>query len=747
MLRKFKLEASEFLKSCFLDFSTDILFYLGILLLLFWMPISSGARYLDIQTAGQVITGSLILLFFKQKNNFFYKYPLWSISFFWIGTLSLSLFFSSSKILSMEELLRNIMYISLPVIIFGWSDSENRRKLVSYSIITAGSLVSIIGLGYFLINYIKTQSFEAASMPLARSNDLGAYLLLIFPLAFSNFLYEEERYSDKFIYAFTALLSFITILATFSRGIWVSAIFAMILILTLGFRILKKNIISVSIIGILSFIPLILKWDLIVNRFLSLQNIFNSSENSIEWRKSLLKSCLNIFYDNPIIGTGLNTFSQVLPAYQEKPGYFSIDPHNYYLKLLAETGVIGFLAFIIFVLSILYMSFKAFTNSEKIFKGISLGLLVGIISSLIHISLDIDWSVSAIPMLFWIEVGILIAIYRAVGFKETRFANLSDRFDYIKKPIAFFIATLLLILPTLNYSASMLFTNSLKYIESDSERAKSYLNYAMNIIPFGSGKFANTYSEILMKEKNFVEALEYQKKAIKYDVYNTYYYKNYSDILMEIDPNLHKDMALDVLIKSINYAPFSNPNLYKNVADFYLKYTDKKWEAIKWLKLGAENFSILQLYNYERLTPDHRYQLYAIYKELGKLTLNDSPVTSQYYTNVAKFLIETEPDSEYTNKEYGRPSYLIKKYWADLKNGKDITHYYAENSNILPPPKELSFTFIDYIDIERKPFNSKIKYLVSVTNKEDKRDLIIEDRLILTSDGWKIFYRILGEKK
>ncbi|MEK7433389.1 MAG: O-antigen ligase family protein [Cyanobacteriota bacterium] len=744
MLKKIKLDIKDFFKICFIDVRTDVLFFLGILLLLFWMPIEYGARYINVQTAGEIITGSLILLLFKQKNNFFYKYPLWAISIFWIGVLSLSLLFSSSKLLSMEELLRNLMYISLPIIVFGWADSESRRKLLSYTVIGAGSLVSIIGIAFFLFYYIKTLNMEAAAMPLTRSNDLGAYLLLIFPLALSNFLYEEKRYLDKFLYAFTACLSLVTIIFTFSRGIWLTSIFSVILILIFGFRILKKNIISLVVMGILAFIPIVIKWDSIVNRFLSIQNIFNTSENSIEWRKSLLRGALNMFYDNPIIGSGLNTFSQVFPFYQDTAGYYSINPHNYYLQLLAETGIMGFFTFIILILSILYMSFKAFINSENIFKGISLGLLVGIISSLIHISLDIEWSVSAIPILFWIEVGILISIYGAVGFKETRFTTLSDRFDYIKKPVSFVIAIFLILISFSNYEASILYAKSMFFTqENNLENAKKYNYWARSVLPVNSAKFLNSYSELLVKENKFEEALEFSKKAIISDRYSSNYYKTYSDILMKIDPVKHKDMALETLITAVTYNPYMHPKLYKQVADFYLIQMNKPYEAIKFLKTGASNFPIFNLYNYERFTPDHRYQLYLLYKLLGSLSSKDSPVTSKDYSRVAKFLLETEPETPSTiiNKQLSKPALTVKNYWKDIKNKKDTRIYIYKDAKFDLPPKELDFEFIDYINIEHRLFTMNVEYMLSVKNNDEKRNLIVKDILILTEGGWQIFKR------
>ena len=130
---------------------------------------------------------------------------------FWLGMLSLSTVLSVAKLASIEELMRNLMYISLSIAIFSWSDIKDKTKLLSYSILSSGLIVSIYAISSFFINYYNTLTFDLASEPFGRTNDLGAYMLLIFSLALSNFLYENEEYLEK---AFYALVSIFRLFAT-----------------------------------------------------------------------------------------------------------------------------------------------------------------------------------------------------------------------------------------------------------------------------------------------------------------------------------------------------------------------------------------------------------------------------------------------------------------------------------------------------------------------------------------------------
>ncbi len=707
------------------------------------MPVEYGARYISTQVAGQVICGGLIFLLFKEKKDLLLKYPLWGISIFWIAVLTLSFAFSVARLASLEELMRNVMYISLPMIIYSWCDTKNRIKLLSYTVLFAGTIVSLIGIISFLINYSQTLIFEPAYAPLSRSNDLGAFMLLTFSLALANFLYEEESPLEKAFYALVSILSFITIVLTFSRGIWLSCLISLILIFILGRKILRKNLIYIGIVAILCIIPVIMNWEDIVHRFFSLQNIFSTAENSIEWRKSLLRGSFRIFLDHPVIGTGLNTFPFVYSLYQERAGYFSINPHNYYLQLLTETGVVGFTTFIVLALSILYMSFKAFNNSEKIFKGIALGLLVGIISSLIHISVDIDWSVAAIPIMFWTHVGLLISIYSSVGFKETRFSEFNDRFNYIKRPVLVAISVFIIFVPTMNYLSLYMYTKGAYELENNHlQEAKKYNYWAIKLAPWPSAKHHNSYASILFRENHLQEALKYIEKAIYLDKYNYNFYKTYSDILIAVSPE-NKEKALQVLKKAVELNPYIHPKLYEFVGDFYLKKMKQPNEAINWYQKAIEHFPLVLITSYERYTPDDRYELYRIYKKLGSLSEKDSPVKAKEYKYLATYLLANQPEiSSKLGDLTSKPTATIINYWAEFSHSPNtINKFVLEGADVPIPDIKYSYKFIDFVNIEHSIFSVKLEYKVIVKDKNEENKFTLVDIVVPTDNGWIITER------
>src|SRR5437879_7042228 len=63
-------------------------------------------------------------------------------------------------------------------------------------------------------------------------------------------------------------------------------------------------------------------------------------ESSAQTRVQLWEDAMQLFHQNPILGTGFNTYSYLGRTEKYR------DTHNYYLKVLVETGIVGLLVFL-----------------------------------------------------------------------------------------------------------------------------------------------------------------------------------------------------------------------------------------------------------------------------------------------------------------------------------------------------------------------------------------------------------------
>jgi len=215
----------------------------------------------------------------------------------------------------------------------------------------------VIGTGWFLklwgkvigpILYGQNLGEAVASNPSwLVSSPIGTLLRAIstFPDPHILAFYLGMSIPIQIVFAYTSkknlwllpIISFITLLLTFSRGGYVGLIGVLILgiIAVLKYFPEKRAKIISSIIGILILSFFIQP---IQQRFLSIVDI---NEGSNKGRLEIWSESLDISLNNPLLGTGLGnyvTFARPEADYREP-----IYAHNTYLDIASETGLLGFL--------------------------------------------------------------------------------------------------------------------------------------------------------------------------------------------------------------------------------------------------------------------------------------------------------------------------------------------------------------------------------------------------------------------
>jgi len=125
------------------------------------------------------------------------------------------------------------------------------------------------------------------------------------------------------------------------------------------------------------------------------------------------RSSLRMFNDNKITGVGPRMF-RVLCV--EKKYYLwegcSTHPHNTYIQILAETGLIGFIFFLGIFLFILFSIFRhfyyKFTNKKIIFNDFQLCLLSAILISIWPFTPTGDFFNNWLNIIYFFPVGFFL---------------------------------------------------------------------------------------------------------------------------------------------------------------------------------------------------------------------------------------------------------------------------------------------------------------------------------------------------
>lgn len=187
---------------------------------------------------------------------------------------------------------------------------------------------------------------------------MAFFLGLVLPIALSLWLFGKKNKATLFL---ICGLLFVALLLTFSRGGYLGIIFAVLLILFLGWRFLKEKTRLILIISTL-FICLILAVfaQPAISRLVS---SFSFSEGSSIGRMQIWQEAWQISLKNPLLGVGFGNYSREvnpLASYRNP-----ITSHNLYLDIFSETGIFGLAVWLFLIFGSLFQLIK----SLKKYKG------------------------------------------------------------------------------------------------------------------------------------------------------------------------------------------------------------------------------------------------------------------------------------------------------------------------------------------------------------------------------------------
>ncbi len=130
------------------------------------------------------------------------------------------------------------------------------------------------------------------------------------------------------------------------------------------------------------------------------------TEGTVLERMHLWKESVEIIEDFPVLGIGPNTYAEVAKSYKLFPEG-GIYPHNSFLHMTAELGLVGVSVFLSFIFS--FYSFIA-SALRKQDSPLLAGLLAGLSGFLIHSFFDTHLYSMQMATLFWFVAGIATAV-------------------------------------------------------------------------------------------------------------------------------------------------------------------------------------------------------------------------------------------------------------------------------------------------------------------------------------------------
>lgn len=352
-----------------IKYNTNFFLIFFICCVSFFLPFS-----IFISDLSLVLSSIIFLFVLYKKNDFKILYNKIFIFFLiWNIYLIINSLISSYPLLSLQSTLFYFRFT-----LFAFSVYYCMRKFskflnfffisltLSFLIIGFDAYVQLI-FGYNLLGYEYNNGWNRLSGFFNEDYILGSYISRFLPIIIALFFNPKFEFKNKILISFILIfLSSILIIFSGERTALMNLLIFIFLFLFLLNISLKKTFIYFtlfcSFLIVFIFNSEIAKkrmFDLTVSQIIDGNNI-----NLFSIQHQLIyQTSIKIFSDNKIVGIGPKNFREICNFYKS---YSDLDltengcstsPHNIYLQLLTETGIIGFIPILIIFIFLFFIIF------------------------------------------------------------------------------------------------------------------------------------------------------------------------------------------------------------------------------------------------------------------------------------------------------------------------------------------------------------------------------------------------------
>jgi len=385
-----------------------------------------------------VSISALYFLFYVFKNKefyFFYNKPLIIFFSFCIYCILLSVFIAEDIMLSFES---SLFYFRIGVFsCFIWYLINKDKSILTYFyyalVLCFSSLVIDGYIQYFTgTNLLGFQIYgQRVSSFFGDELIMGSYLSRLFPLLFALFLIKKKQKYEIYFIGLLFILVDVLIFMSGERSSFfflnLSTIFIIILIKEYQKFRLLTFIIAIICVLILSLNSLTLKERMFKGPAEDMGLIESSKETVIFTKKhdSLIRTAYNMFKDQPLLGHGPKMFRIICADEKYATGITPCmtHPHNFYIQLLAETGIIGFLFLLSVLTFVFYIALRQFKSiifkQKRPLTDYQVCLLAGILISVWPVTTNGNFFNNWMIIIYSLPVGFYLQSIYAKKFIKT----------------------------------------------------------------------------------------------------------------------------------------------------------------------------------------------------------------------------------------------------------------------------------------------------------------------------------------
>jgi O-antigen ligase len=327
-----------------------------------------------------VSLSALFFLYYSLKNNNFYYFSKKPFIIFLVFCIICTIISLESENISLS-IISSLFYFRIGVFsCFIWYLIERDKSILTlfyYALVLCFSALVIDGyIQYFTGTNLARFKILGSRVSSFFGDELimGSYLSRLFPLLFALFLIKKKQKYEIFFIGALFILVDVLIFMSGERSAFfflnLSTVFIIILI-----KEYQKFRLITFIIAIICVVILSLNSSKLNERMFKGpakdMGLIKSSNEAVIFSKvhdSLIRTAYNMFKDQPLFGHGPKMFRVICKDKKYATGVNSCmtHPHNFYVQLLAETGIIGFLFLFSTLVYVIYIALNQFKS--MIFK-------------------------------------------------------------------------------------------------------------------------------------------------------------------------------------------------------------------------------------------------------------------------------------------------------------------------------------------------------------------------------------------
>ena len=323
-----------------------------------------------------VSISSLFFLYYSLKNNNFYYFNKKPFIIFLAFCIISSIISLEAEDISLS-IKSSLFYFRIGVFsCFIWYLIDQDKSILTYFYYVLVLCFSALVIDGF-IQYFTGTNLSGLKITSTRVSSffgdefiMGSYLSRLFPLLFALFLIKKKQKYEIYFIGVLFILVDVLIFISGERSAFfflnLSTVFIIIL-----FKEYQKFRLLTFIIAIICVLILSLNSSKLNERMFKGpaqdMGLITSSKEAVIFsteHDSLLRTAYNMFKDRPVFGHGPKMFRIICKnkKYATDTLSCSTHPHNFYVQLLAEIGIIGFLFLFSALCYVIYTALRQFKS-------------------------------------------------------------------------------------------------------------------------------------------------------------------------------------------------------------------------------------------------------------------------------------------------------------------------------------------------------------------------------------------------